>query len=504
MALELDTIHTGDCREALAGFPDNSVHAIVTDPPYGLRFLGAKWDCSVPGVDVWLECLRVLRPGGHLLAFAGTRTQHRMAVNIEDGGFHIRDMIAWVYGGGFPKSLDVSKAIDKVRDEDAEPVRVICRAIRAAMDALKLKARDLVNLFGGCHPQLIGHWAARDTDSQPALPTWDQWVILRDKLSMSADLDGEVRRLNDRKGTPGDTWRDADVLGEHEGVPGGLAGDRFTCRDNLIREPSDAAREWAGWGTALKPAFEPITVARKPFAGTVAANVLAHGTGAINVDGCRVGTEEVVNTPAGSPCDVMKTGLKNDAPPTVAAGRWPANFIHDGSDEVTGLFPTTSGDARQRQDGTRPAGFGNVGANAGNGQPCGELYSDPGSAARFFYCAKASTAERNEGCGKFPETQAQRTLSGSEDTRGRPIPINKNTHATVKPLALMRYLCRLVTPPGGIVLDPFAGSGTTCIAAYQEGFHYIGVEMDPEYVAIANARIKHAKSKFALFDGVPA
>jgi DNA modification methylase len=164
----------GDCLDRLRELPDCSVDACVTDPPYGLSFMGKKWDYDVPTVDVWAEVLRVLKPGGHLLAFAGTRTQHRMAVRIEDAGFEIRDMIAWVYGSGFPKSLDVSKAIDKRRTEDLEPVRRICRVIRAAMDARGLKSRHLVDHFDGCHPRLIDHWAARDTDSQPSLPTWEQ------------------------------------------------------------------------------------------------------------------------------------------------------------------------------------------------------------------------------------------------------------------------------------------------------------------------------------------
>ncbi len=259
-------IKLGDCLEGLRALPDNSVDSIVTDPPYGLKFMGKAWDYDVPPEEVWRECLRVLKPGGHLLCFAGTRTQHRMAVRIEDAGFEIRDMIAWVYGSGFPKSLDVSKAIDKARSEDIEPVRVVCRAIRAAMDLKGFKSRNLVEHFDGCHPRLIDHWAARDTDSQPNLPTWEQWQKLRDVLGMSGEHDAEVWRLNGRKGQPGDTWLTAEVIGEHGGATPGFGEHRFNARDTTIRAASEIAAQWQGWGTALKPALETVTVARKPLA----------------------------------------------------------------------------------------------------------------------------------------------------------------------------------------------------------------------------------------------
>lgn len=320
-------LHSGDCLELLATLPDNSVDSIVTDPPYGLSFMGKKWDYDVPKVEIWEECLRVLKPGGHLLAFAGTRTQHRMAVRIEDAGFEIRDMIAWVYGSGFPKS-------------------------------------------------------------------------------------------------------------------------------NNLKE------EWKGWGTALKPALEPITVARKPLIGTVAQNVLEHGTGAINVDGCRIETTDDLNGGGyyqgfkGS--SFLKYGGKMEF--QQPSGRWPANLIHDGSEEVT------------------------------------ELLND---AARFFYCAKASKKDRDEGLEGFELKRtggmqatadgSMLTGSGNERTTAR-----ANIHPTVKPTDLMRYLCRLVTPKGGLILDPFTGSGSTGKAAMLEGFRFIGAEMNPEYVAIAKARIESA------------
>lgn len=450
-------IHHGDCLEVLRAMPDGSVDAIVTDPPYGLSFMGKKWDYDVPSVEIWAECLRVLKPGGHLLAFAGTRTQHRMAVRIEDAGFEIRDMIAWVYGSGFPKSLDVSKAIDKQRDENVEPVRVICRAIRAAMDQCGMKSRHLVEHFDGCHPRLIDHWAARDTDSQPHLPTWEQWQKLREVLGMDATHDAEVWRLNGRKGQPGDAWQDAKVIGEHEGATPGFGEHRFNVRDTKIRAASEKAAQWQGWGTALKPALEPITVARKPLTCTVAANVLEYGTGALNVDGCRVDASEgrpLIESKAETSLHAFGNGLNGSRCAGVTtAGRWPANLIHDGSDE-----------------------------------PCAFL----GDAARFFYCAKASKADRDEGCGALEEKRGgslnMRTDSHSQANQMDTGP-RRNHHPTVKPTDLMRYLCRLVTPPGGVVLDPFTGSGSTGKAAVLEGFRFIGIERDPQYVEIARARV---------------
>lgn len=474
-------VHLGDCLEVLRGMPDNSVDSIVTDPPYGLSFMGKKWDYDVPSVEIWAECLRVLKPGGHLLAFAGTRTQHRMAVRIEDAGFEIRDMIAWVYGSGFPKSLDVSKALDKVRIEDVEPIRVVCRAVRAAMDAKGLKSRDLTQHFGDCHPRLIDHWAARDTDSQPSLPTWEQWGTLRDLLEMGDELDAEVWRLNGRKGKPGDNWQNAEVVGEETlpdtsivraGFVGMTAPDGKTpMRTVEIKAAnSDAARQWQGWGTALKPSLEPVTVARKPLSGTVAENVLRHGTGALNIDGCRVGNSK--NVPASlsrTENAVYGKGLGGHAQDGTESGhnpnigRWPANLIHDGSEEVLAAFPG-------EQDG---------------------------SAARFFYCPKASKRDRDEGLDGFAQSTPGQMTDREDGSAGLNNPRagagrtggGKNIHPTVKPTELMAYLCRLVTPPGGVVLDPFMGSGSTGKAAMREGFRFIGIERDPQYIAIAQARI---------------
>lgn len=344
------TVLNMDCVEGMKLFPGAYFDSIVTDPPYELGFMGKAWDASgiANSVEMWREALRVLKPGGHLLAFSGSRTYHRMVCAIEDAGFEIRDQIMWVYGSGFPKSLNVEKAI-----------------------------------------------------------------------------------------------------GETHGT-------------------SVRAATWQGWGTALKPAHEPIVVARKPLVGTVAANVLAYGTGAINVDGCRIpGAKPDTTRGASSKASSMvgtlgaQGRILDDG-----AGRWPANLIHDGSDEVLAAFPEAPGQLADASDSdTARPGQNVYGAmRRGSGGAAARVDSDK-SAARFFYCAKASKADRSE----------------------------VNTHPTVKPTELMRYLCRLVTPPGGLVLDPFAGSGSTGKACALEGFAFIGFELSAEYAAIATARISEAR-----------
>jgi site-specific DNA-methyltransferase (adenine-specific) len=349
--MEKTILHNGNCLDVLKTMEENSVDSIVTDPPYGINFMGKKWDYDVPSVEIWQECLRVLKPGGYLLAFSGTRTQHRMAVRIEDAGFEIRDMIAWVYGSGFPKSHNVSKAIDKTAKDDS--------------------------------------------------------------------------------------------------------------------------KKWEGWGTALKPALEPITVARKPLEEkTVAENVLKYGTGAINIDESRVGKgAKKWNKPKGG---IWKTeseikAVLIDNP----LGRFPANLIHDGSDEVTELFP-----------------------------------SDKNSVARFFYVPKASKKDRNDGLESFEEKttasaefrpnhmeKAENGEDGSPYGRWTP---TKNNHPTVKPTDLMRYLVNMVTPKGGTTLDPFMGSGSTGRGAMIGDFNFIGIELDSDYYEIAKARIEATKKEESL------
>lgn len=461
-------IRQGDCREVMRDMPDNSVDAIVTDPPYGLSFMGKRWDYDVPSVELWAECLRVLKPGGHLLAFAGTRTQHRMAVRIEDAGFEIRDMIAWVYGSGFPKSLDVSKAIDKM-DASEEQERRRLR-FTAWVRSTGITSRQIDE---ATQTNMGGHYTT--AASQPAIMTREHLEQCRHLLG---DVPEWVEREADIRSVESRNMAEREVVGQghrirRESVVQ-IAGNSDGAY-NITAPATPEAQQWSGWGTALKPALEPITVARKPLCGTVAENVLQYGTGAINVDGCRVGTESL---------------------PAIRAGRFPANFIHDGSDEVVGLFPQTAA----AKAGYRGAGKGATGCyGVYGGDPGFQGHEDNGgSAARFFYCAKASKADRDEGCEGLELVTHQSGMGGAMpvdddgNARDRFKAQSRNHHPTVKPIALMRYLCRLVTPPGGIVLDPFCGSGSTGKGAVLEGFRFLGIEREAEYVEIARKRVGHS------------
>lgn len=431
--MNLDTIYLGDCLEVLKGFPENSIDSIVTDPPYGLSFMGKKWDYDVPSQAIWEECLRVLKPGGHLLAFAGTRTQHRMAVRIEDAGFEIRDMIAWVYGSGFPKSLNIGKAVDKLQGNERE-------------------------------------------------------VVGKEKGA----------------GTTGDNQ---------------VGNQTFVAKNQYEDGTHDITKdtsEWEGWGTALKPALEPITVARKPISEkTIAENVLKWNTGGINIDGCRVEVD-VSKEPrkrweekTGKDLDykIKKTNTNWGMLPErnfgeqisrmPELGRFPANLIHDGSEEVLSGFPETV--SKWGKSKEQPQGNGFIGF-AHNAVQDEQFIGDSGSASRFFYCAKASKSERNEGCEGLEKEVMGMNFVGelSGDGKKFNITANKNHHPTVKPIALMEYLVKLVTPKGGIVLDPFAGSGSTLIAAEKLGFNYIGTELNPEYITIAKARLKAVEPQLPL------
>ena len=401
----------GDCLDRLKEIPDNTIHSVVTDPPYGLSFMGKAWDKSVPSVEVWKECLRVLKPGGYLLAFAGTRTQHRMAVAIEDAGFEIRDMIAWVYGSGFPKSHDIPKGIDKI------------------------KGVEKLRTFKSKNP---------------------------------AD-----RPCNHEKGETSTGWASPP-------------------RPDKTNPHSAEAKQWEGWGTALKPALEPITVARKPFNTTVAKNVLEWGTGGINIDGCRVGSEGGTakgSKPDGNSNGIYGAGLHGDGgKTTLDKGRFPANLIHDGSDEVVDLFPKSKSVSSKRGGVSKNKVYGSF--SDIDTYECG--FNDSGSAARFFYCVKASKKDRNEGLEHFKDKEWRDEGACIPERKNRPFKPSKNNHPTVKPTELMRYLCRLVTPPGGVILDPFLGSGSTGKAAMLEDFKFVGIELEKEYLDIAKARIVHA------------
>lgn len=440
----------GDSAEVLKQLPDNSVDSVVCDPPYGLSkepdmlevlrhwmagddythkgggFMGKSWDSFVPGPAIWRECLRVLKPGGHLLAFFGSRTYDMGTLAIRLAGFEIRDQIMWVYGSGFPKSLNVGKAIDKAAGAEREII--------------------------GFDPAAAARAVAIGTNS----------------------------------------------FGDFKGQTG-----------NVTAPATDAAIKWDGWGTALKPAHEPICVARKPLAGTVAANVMEHGTGALNIDGCRIVAEDGQNRarPPRTANSVLGGGKGTNltASEHNHAGRWPANLVHDGSDEVLAAFPDAKGQ-QGALTGDEPSG--KMGAANCYGKMDRRHEAVPRidtskSAARFFYCAKASKSDRDYGLSGEVAT-SEELVNRKEGSAGMQSPRagagrtsgSLNRHATVKPVALMRYLVRLVTPPGGVTLDPFMGSGSTGVAAMLEGFKFVGVEQEAQSFQDANTRIQFARRDY--------
>jgi len=428
LTLELNRIYNMDCLEGMKGIPENNIDAIVTDPPYALTttkrwkdtdqfaqnqsdvgkrfskgFMGKEWDGKLPGIEIWAEALRVSKPGAHMLAFGGTRTHHRLMVAIEDAGWEIRDCLMWVYGSGFPKSLDVSKAIDKAAGVESKVVGVLPSSRNKPSD--------------------MGFMMAQKLDTRPN---------------------------------------------------------------------TDSAKQWNGWGTALKPAWEPIILCRKPLEGTVAQNMQKWGTGGINIDRCRVAYqskadyENLINN--------YKGGLERATPetqeswnlheggwklgkgitlPEETKGRFPANLIHDGSDEVLEGFPQNAGAFAPVKSGMNGKSKGIYGDFAQKGDDGASFRGDSGSASRFFYCAKASKSERNLG---LPEGTT-------------------NKHPTVKPLSLIEYLIKLISVEGGTVLDPFMGSGTTGIASIRLGRKFVGYELDKDSFITAETRLRKAQEQ---------
>ena len=420
-----------DCIQAMREMAENSIDSIVTDPPYELGFMGKKWDSSgiAFNVEVWQQALRVLKPGGHLLAFSGSRTYHRMVVAIEDAGFEIRDQIMWIYGSGFPKSHNVANAIDKFHGA-----------------ANRGKAISSGNKF---HP------------------------------------------------TTGEARASGQLLPKYEAR-------------------TEAGKDYEGWGTALKPAHEPIVVARKPLIGTVAENVLEHGVGGLNIDGCRIGTEKLGGGTMPNLRDVgamskQATGIdklsfgQNPRPASRLkqeqyTGRWPANIIFDEQaaqllDEQSGIVTKKGGTynyVSPHNPDLTPASF----SQGMSGHRRFTVPSETGGASRFFYCAKASKRDRNEGLDDFETKQRDESRKvgnpGGDNPRNRGVNPIQNFHPTVKPTSLMRYLVRLVTPPNGLVLDPFMGSGSTGKACALEHFNFVGIELNAEYIKICEARIENA------------
>jgi DNA modification methylase/transcriptional regulator with XRE-family HTH domain len=590
----------GDCREVMATLSDASVDAIVCDPPYGLGFMGRAWDApdGAPfAVELWQHALRVLKPGGHVVAFSGTRTYHRMVTAIEDAGFEIRDQLAWLYGSGFPKSLDVSKAIDKANGKHERDLAPFGEYVRACREAKGWSLRQLDDAMGT--NTAASWWEGRKAGVQP--PGLEQYRRLKMVLGMDDRFDSLVEWLEAEREVVGGQYRAK--TGRNEGYG---FGEEF----DITAPATDAARQWQGWGTALKPSWEPICLARRPLIGTVAQNVLTHSVGALNVDACRIATDELTPRNNANTATLYEKGFEG-APLTInpsPLGRWPANLLHDGSEEVTGLFPETTSGLLQTHHQLRESDNGSMSGKNYARSPRQDAGGDSGSAARFFASfprgdgwhdhhghgsshAPASAAASNINLQSEAAASALRhvvatsaaglslnsasyrapstivtasafaqiemlltetiqsfarrcslgppperlslsdslasiaathaptgittiTISLSKSSglagpvtfeviatnaalgaSGSPQPrlyyTSKadaddrlgSSHPTVKPVDLMQWLCRLVCPKGGVVLDPFAGTGTTGEAAWREGMRAILIEREPEYQA---------------------
>ena len=586
-----------DCLAALRDMPDASVDAIVTDPPYGLSnttpaqvtdtitrwvtgdreylptgrgFMGHEWDGFVPPVAVWDECLRVLKPGGHLLAFAGSRTHDLMTLGIRLAGFEIRDSVAWLYGSGMPKSLDVSKAIDKAGG-DPLAFRRFAHAYAEAISSSSYRHSEIDRHLGVKSSSC--YWAR--ADHRGGLPPRHHWDKVRDLLGLPAELEA----LYDEA--------EREVIGVKKGAMSGWSMDgttQFVDRD-VTAPATDAAREWEGWGTALKPAFEPVTLARKPLTGNVAANVLEHGTGALNIDACRIGGDGgrwpanvVLDEDQAAELDRqsgnVKTGATKphlrdpDSDPMFKVGKW-----------MTHSQPASEGGASRffyiaRKDNECPSGQSSSTvstaemSSSGEGQPPASALNGAATSERHDtgrQTGSPSTSETQNGSkpnattdtpttptiesASSPERQhASTTLTRNPANSAEPNPqtdtmttttshlksagsaesatssttqkskelgdmglgdssrfmycakapkserpvVDGVAHSTVKPVTLMKWLVRMVTPPGGTVLDPFAGSGTTLEAAMLEGFNAVGIEREADYLPLIHARIERA------------
>lgn len=497
------TVFSGSNLNVLPFMADNSIDAIVTDPPYELGFMGKSWDSSgiAYNVELWQQCLRVLKPGGHLLAFGGSRTWHRIAVAIEDAGFEVRDSIAWLYGSGFPKSLNVSKAVDDLRakQDETKPDNLgllpdeekFCEWMKNYSGFTEAQCKNLLGsarfITGVVE---IVNTATKENPRmgrRAMVPTTAAWEKIRPLL---ATVPPEwVEALVKEPPKPGIEHPSEWNSGKGEGTTG--------------------TNEWAGWGTALKPAFEPVVVARKPFIGTVAANVLEYGVGALNIDGSRIAGESWGSRPPSPSNGITLHGLSPMEKESNHLGRWPANIILDEYtaeilDEQSGI--STSRPAAPSVRKTTITGDERTGAALGmygEGAPIfGHNHNDTGGASRFFYVAKASKRDRNEGLDDL-DKQRRASLERSDTDKENLDPVSErfrtqpaaNFHPTVKPTDLMRYLIRLVTPEGGLVLDPFTGSGSTGKAALLDGYRFYGIELTNEYLPIIQGRLTWAEEE---------
>ena len=447
-----------DSLKQLKLMADNSVDSIITDPPYGLSFMGKKWDYDVPSEEIWKECLRVLKPGGTALIFAGSRTQHRMAVRVEDAGFMLKDTIMWVYGTGFPKAADISKQIDK---RGGKNISWFGKWLKDWRKDNNITQKSVSVLFPSKTGGLTGCVANWELGLN--IPTIEQFNTICSHFDLPFKSIEELERkvIGSKKSGCFNSSEDRHTIGATNAVD-----------VEITTSATDEAKLWDGWKShALKPAYEPILVCMKPNDGTYANNALTHGVSGLNIADCRVPIEGEDTRSAGNRTstfgnmDTISGGDGSGGYTPAKEGRFPANLIHDGSDEVISLFPN--------------------------------------DAQRFFYTAKPSKKERDYGMSTFEYKQASglpmrskdgnRGGEGIDGTKTDRNTVRKNVHPTVKPISLMEYLCKLTsTPTGGVILDPFMGSGTTGIAAVNTNRDFIGIELSSEYFRIATERIYQA------------
>jgi len=483
----INKIICGDSIKVMKDIPNDVIDSVICDPPYEIGFMNKLWDNSgiAYNVDLWKQCLRVLKPGGYLLSFGGARTYHRMACAIEDAGFEIRDMIEWIYGQGFPKSLDISKAVDK---QGGKSLSWFIDYILKVADERKISRKELTMLFPSKNGNSTG-WLWNKQKTQNI--TIKQYNKIKNFLDLPFENLKEAEREVIGKGKAGLT-------------AGSIANFAGKKEFNLTTPTTSQAKQWEGWGTNLKPAHEPVCMARKPLSEkTVAENVLKWGTGGINIDECRVEIDSIKDA---SQLRTMNRSQKDDKngwgmnqnkgdnPEVISPkGRFPANIIHDGSDEVMKVFPNTSkgwGVATNGKAKGKGSMFGTGGTNANR------YDMDGSSAARFFYCPKASKSERDMGCEELEKKTAGECTDRKNGSAGLKSPRagagrtngSKNYHPAVKPIKLMEYLVKLVTVKDALVLDSFIGSGTTAIACKKLKRNFIGIELYPEYVEIARKR----------------
>ena len=480
-------LYQGSMLDMLEVIEHSTIDSIVCDPPYELNFMGKGWDNS--GIafqpDTWKKCYEVLKPGGYLLAFGGSRTFHRIACAIEDAGFEIRDTIMWLYGSGFPKSMDISKQIDKRPNRSYENLNLFGKKLKEQRELKGYSKNDIDKMMGT--NTAYAWWEGRNYlgEFKIQLPDKENYKKLKEILELNDDMDfifeeAEREIIGQKEKLESYQYKNNNVYQTN--------GDKEKITLDITIPSTELAKKWQGWGTALKPSFEPIIVARKPFKGSLVDNVIEYGVGGINIDECRVGNEERFNPSA----TIGKDGIYNwntttneneDYKGQVVNGRFPANTIL--------TYDETPSDER----------------------------------LRYFYCAKASKKDRDEGCQDLEDTvnacsnQAIAELKRGNDTFSDEINSTfnkvykgKNTHPTVKPTELMQYLVRIVTPNNGIVLDPFNGSGSTGKAVMYENrernknYKYIGIELTEEYLPIAKARIEYVStlpkedSQLTIFD----